>query len=168
MKAYHFCTKEFYKELIMNGIIYANDKIYYRDELHKIGEDYVKEYVFKVKKLNNGNGMFFAWSNPEYKGKIKYNDNGDYILLELNIPDGIGIKTHYENWCSLGMDIYDANGDYTLADKYCREEFGIKDGLEGSYNAIFELEKYAETQILLPYIDSKWIRDISIVEKRYI
>lgn len=168
MKCYHYCTKEFLQELIDKRVIYPKQAVNYTDVSNKIAEDYVKEYVFENKKINKGNGMFFCWSHPDYKGDIEYNDNGDYILLELYVPWQEAIKTNYENWCSLGMDLYEANGDYQLADKICREQYDIKDGLEGSYQAIFDTsDERDEIQYLLPYINSKWILQWYIVSNKY-
>ena len=69
MRVFHFCTKEFYNDLQERKEIIADDRDF--DISEPAG--YVKNYVFKVMKLNNGNGMFFTWSNPEYKGTIEYN-----------------------------------------------------------------------------------------------
>ena len=154
MRVFHFCTKEFYNVLQERKEIIADDRDF--DISEPAG--YVKNYVFKVMKLNNGNGMFFTWSNPEYKGTIEYNSNGDYVLLELEVDENIAIKTHYQNWCSCGMDIYDCDGDLEETDLYCRNELGMKDGLKQSYEAIFDTSDCSdEIQILLPYIKSEWI-----------
>lgn len=168
MKCYHFCDKNFYNSLLKDKLIHANNIINYTKNPFKIGEDYVKEFVFKNKKINNGNGMFFAWSNPNYKGEITYTDKSNFILLELDVPEEICIKTNYENWCSLGMDIFEANGDLELANKICKEEIGIKNGLEGSYDAIFYIDENSEIQILLPSINIEWVISASFVSKKFI
>lgn len=160
VRCYHFCNEDFYNNLIVQKEIIANDNINIPEFKHKHGEHYVKEFVFINKRLNNGNGMFFAWSNPDYKGEIEFDSEGKYYLLELNVPEDICIKTHYENWCSLGMDLYDVDGDIEKADTLCRELFGIKNGLEGSYEAIFEINEQDEIQILMPYIKKDWINSV--------
>lgn len=155
IKCYHFCSRSFLDKLLEENIIYADEDLRL-DKEEPVS--YVKEYVFKTKKINNGKGMFFAWSNPFYKGNIDFNEKGEYILLELNVsPENICIKTHYENWCSLGVDIWEANGDLELADKYCRESYNIKGGLNESYNSIYEINDFDEIQILLPFIKKQWI-----------
>lgn len=163
VKCYHYCTNEFFHELMDKQIIYANDVI------NTENASYVKNYVFKEKKLNKGNGMFFTWTHPDYKGPIKYDEKGKYSLVELEVPENIAIKTNYENWCSFQVDLDEANGNLELADKICREDYGIKDGLLGSYNAIFDLsDTKMEIQVLLPYIDLKWVKSTKNVHRRYI
>ena len=88
MRVFHFCTKEFYNDLQERKEIIADDRDF--DISEPAG--YVKNYVFKVMKLNNGNGMFFTWSNPEYKGTIEYNSNRDYMLLELEVDETGNLK----------------------------------------------------------------------------
>ena len=154
MRVFHFCTKEFYEDLLEKKEIIADDRDFDLNE----PAWYVKQYVFKTMKINNGNGMFFTWSNPEYKGTIEYDSNGDYTLLELEVDETLAIKTHYENWCSCGMDIYECNGDLKETDSYCRDELGMKDGLKQSYEAIFDTLNYLdEIQVLLPLLKSEWI-----------
>lgn len=166
LKCYHYCENSFYEELLQKEIIEANDEVIIPDE--KLAEHYVKEYAFKVKKMNNGNGMFFAWSNPAYKGNIEFCDNGKYSLLELEVEEDMVVKTNYENWCSFGMDLYDNDGDINEADEYCRE-IGIVDGINGSYNAIFDCsDQHSEIQILLPYIKKDWIQSVKRCVKKYI
>lgn len=154
IKCYHFCKKKFYDELLRKKIIIANKYISQNDLTEKLPEHYVKDYVFINKNINNGMGMFFAWSNHQYKGKTLFDDNGEYYLLEILTDEKNCIKTHYENWCSFGMDLYENNGDLHETDIYCKEEFGIIDGLNGSYNAIYDISNTNdEIQILLPYIN---------------
>ena len=159
IKCYHFCSNEFLSQLLECGVVDANKKL----NLIK-GEpaSYVKDYAFNVKKINNGNGMFFSWSNPSYKGDIKFDENVSFSLIELEIEDdSIAIKTNYENWCNLGVDIEEANGDLELADKYCREDYHIVDGLQGSYNSIFDIsDDQMEIQVLLPFLKKEWIKSI--------
>lgn len=166
IKCYHYCDNDFYENLMKEEIVYANDKISIENE--KSGACYVKEYVFKVKKINNGNGMFFAWSNPEYKGPIELSSNGKYILLELEVEETAIIRTDYENWCSFGMDLYDSDGDIKIADEYCKE-IGIINGIKGSYEAIFDCsDEHSEVQILLPYIKQSWIKSMRRCAKKYV
>lgn len=156
LKVFHFCTKTFYNDLISKEIIIADCRDIYKEE----PAYYVKNYVFKVRKLNNGNGMFFAWTRPDYKGKIEYSEDGDFILLELLVDEEIVVKTSYENWCSCGMDIFDCEGDLKKTDLYCKEVLGMQNGLEDSYKAIFDLsDPIGEIQVLLPYIKSEWIKN---------
>lgn len=168
VKCYHFCNKEFVDKLQTDKEVVANNNLNLpvRDEF--IGEHYVKDYVFNRKKINDGKGMFFAWSNPSYKGEVIFSDDGPWYLLELEVDDELVIKTHYENWCSFGMDLEDNDGDLEEADIFCRE-MGIKDGLEGSYNAIFCTDNLEdEIQILLPKINVGWIKSIRGCKKKYI
>lgn len=112
--------------------------------------------------------MFFCWSHPNYKGDIEFDDNGEYLLLELEVDSDICLKTNYENWCSFAMDLYDADGDLNLADKYCKE-MGIKGGIKGSYNAIFDTsDNEDEIQILIPFISTSFIKSIKRCKNKYI
>lgn len=154
MKVFHFCTREFYEELLEKKEIIADDRDYDLD----IPAGYIKNYAFNIMKINNGCGMFFTWTHPDYKGPVKYDPHGDYALLELDVNEDLAIKTNYENWCSCALDIFDCNGDLKEADLYCREEFGIKNGLKGSYEAIFDISNSSdEIQVLLPLLKSEWI-----------
>lgn len=157
IKCYHFCSSDFYKKLLKENIIYADSDLRLND-----GEpaSYVKKYAFITEQLNKGRGMFFAWSNPCYKGEIEFDNNGSYILLELSMKnEDIAILTNYENWCSLGVDIHLCDGDLKLADEYCREEYHMKNGLKDSYNAIFDVSNSLdEIQVLLPFIKKNWIK----------
>ena len=155
IKCYHFCTVEFYNILLENGKIIADENTRYHNPM--IPEDMVKEYVFRKKRINDGKGMFFCWTNPYYKGDIKLDDNGNYCLLELEIDEDICIKTHYENWCSLAMDLYENDNDIIKADLYCKS-IGMINGLIDSYNSIFVINENDETQILLPYLDLSWVK----------
>ena len=165
IKCYHFCTIDFYKLLLEKNKIIANENINYHDP--KIPEDFVKEYVFREKRLNNGKGMFFCWSNPHYKGNIDFNDNGKYCLLELEIDEYLCIKTHYENWCSLAMDLYENDNNLIETDKYCKS-IGMVNGLLDSYNSIFNIRELEEVQILIPYIESGWIKNMVRTNNKYI
>lgn len=167
IKCYHFCSEEFYKRIINENIIYANCNINYKGINSMIPEDMVKQYVFKHKKLNNGKGMFFCWSNPDYKGNIIYDPNGEYYLLELHVDESECIRTHYENWCSLGMDLYENNNDLEEADLFCRE-IGFINGLDDSYNSIFAINDSDEIQVLLNKIDKDWIRGIARTSVKYV
>lgn len=56
VKRFHFCKKEFYERLIREKEIYADD----RESTDN--NRYAYKYIFSSPhKLNNGNGMFFAW-----------------------------------------------------------------------------------------------------------
>lgn len=168
LKCYHFCSNEFLKELLKRKEILATPYKMPNTEFI-LPEHYVKEFVFNIKKINAGTGMFFAWSNPSYKGNVMYDDNGKYSLIEFEVDEDICLKTNYENWCSLGTDLFDVNGDLQLADKYCREEFGIVNGLEGSYEAIYDIsDRNMEVQILLPYLKADWIKSLKRVAKKYV
>ena len=54
MRVFHFCTKEFYNDLQEKKEIIADDRDFGISE----PAGYVKNYVLKVMKLNNGNGIF--------------------------------------------------------------------------------------------------------------
>lgn len=166
MRCYHFCTNDFVEELLSKKIIYADNNLRLKEDEPA---SYIKKYAFETMRLNNGNGMFFAWSNPFYKGNINFSKEGNYSLLELDLGDDkVEIKTNYENWCSFGTDIYEANGDLKEADKICRE-YGILNGLKGSYQAIFDTDDESdEIQVLLPYIKSEWIIDIKRCSNKHI
>lgn len=167
-KLYHFCTKEFYEKLKKEDRIKAG-KIKCSN---KDNNRYAYKYIFEEKAINNGNGMFFLWGDKKNKGsEIKYckKENANYVLLELDVPIDISIKTDYDNWCSFIMDLHEANGDYGIADEICREEYGIKDGLEGSYNAIYDFDdKSSIQQILIPYIEFNWITGVDYVENKIV
>lgn len=167
IKCYHFCSEEFYNSLMEKGVIEANDTITYKGGKEPIPEDLVKEYVFKTRKLNGGKGMFFCWSKPNYKGDLKHKEDGKYYLLELVLDDSKCIKTHYENWCSLGMDLYENDNDLERTDIYCRD-IGFVDGLESDYQSIFAISEGDEIQILLPMIDKKWIRGYIRTDIKYV
>ena len=168
IKCYHYRTGEFYKTLLKEQCIIANNQISLDVKTEKFPEDYVKEYVFIKKNINGGNGMFFTWSNPEYKGKIVHDDSEQFFLLELEVEEDICIKTHYENWCSLGVDLFQNDGDINETDEYCKE-IGIADGLDGSYNCIYDISDTSdEIQILLPYINAEWIKSAIGVKERHI
>lgn len=164
---YHFCTKEFYNKLKEKQEIKADDR-----NCLELNLSSAYKYLFKEKMINNGNGMFFLWGDKKNKGTtIKYcNENeASHILLELRIPADICIDTNYENWCSFIMDLEEADGDYQLADEICREDFGIKDGLEGSYNNIYDISGDKDIlQILIPYIKYDWIESLSYVENKVV
>lgn len=154
-KCYHFCTKKFFNELNSKKIIFPDN----RESLNT--NKYAYDYLFKYKNINNGNGMFFAWQNPSYKGyPIQYcdEDKANYVLLEMNVPINFCIKTNYENWCSFICDLDEANGDLNLADEICKEDYGIKDGLEGSFNSIFNISNIDQIQTLLFHINIDWIK----------
>ena len=157
-KRFHFCTKEFLKELQEKSIIYADNRE--TNDRNKYAYDYI---FFKEKKINNGNGMFFIWKDYNCKGNnIKLNDNpsdGEFVLLELNIPSNICIDTDYDNWCSFIMDLDEADGNYDIANEICLE-YGIKDGLEGSYKCIYDIDDNSRIQTLIPYFDINWISNI--------
>lgn len=167
-KSYHFCTKEFYEKLKKDGQINAGNIKYSTKDKN----EYAYKYVFEEKAINNGNGMFFLWNDKKNKGSdIKYcnKEETNYILLELEVPSNISIITNYDNWCSFIMDLHEADGDYKLADEICREEYGIKDGLEGSYNAIYDFDdKSSIQQILIPYIEFNWITGVDYVENKIV
>ena len=164
---YHYCKNEFVQELVEKGEIQANKYIKPNVEM-LLPEDYVKDYVFNKRNINAGHGMFFAWSNPAYKGKIQYDEHGEYSLIKFEIDDKICVKTNYENWGSLGVDIYEADGDLELADVYCKE-YGFINGLQGSYESIYDIyDTSMEIQILLPYLKAEWIKSIKKVKQRYI
>lgn len=162
---YYFCTKEFYNKLKNGGEIKADNR-------KSIGnEKYAYDYIFNNKKINKGNGMFFLWGDKNNKGNdIKYctKEEASYILLELEMPKDICIETNYDNWCSFIMDLYEANGDYELADEICREEFGIKNGLDGSYDLIYDTDCKYISQLLVPYIKYNWIKNIYYVENKVV
>lgn len=167
-KLYHFCTKEFFEQLQQENIVIAGDIKQSVPDNNK----YAYNYIFKEKNINNGNGMFFLWYDKKNKGsEIKYckKEDANYILLELEVPTDISIVTNYDNWCSFIMDLYEADGDYKLADEICREDYGIKDGLEGSYKGIYDYDdKYDILQVLVPYMRYNWIIGIDYVENKII
>jgi len=165
MRCYHFCCDAFLKELLRNGTIYADSNLRLKKDEPV---SYAKEYIFKIKKLNKGNGMFFTWTKPSYKGDIRYDEKGLYNLIELDVDEAVEIKTHYENWCSLGMDLAQVNGDLKEADILCKE-LGLKNGLLQSYNAVFDISNEAdEIQILLPYIKKEWIVAVTKCKNKFI
>ena len=167
VKCFHFCTGDFLTELQNKGVVVANDTINLLEP--KDAASYAKEYAFITKQLNNGNGMFFAWSNPEYKGVVKVCSGGKYRLLELEVPKDECILTNYQNWCSFGTDLFDVDGDLDAADILCREEFGIVDGLQGSYDAIFDIsDELDERQVLLYRLNSEWIKSIRVCGVKYV
>lgn len=163
-KAYHFCTKEFYEKLKEKQIIKADNR------KSTDNNKFAYNYLFEEKNINNGNGMFFLWSDLYNKGyNIKYCSEveANYVLLELDIPKDIAIDTNYDNWCSFIMDLYEADGDCQLADKIYREQFGIKNGLEGSYNSIYDINLDTKIiQILVPYLDYNWIKSIKYTKNK--
>lgn len=168
---YHYCSYDFFEELKSKRVIYADDRSHKFDKMGNSNNiepiSYAKEYLFREKKINNGNGMFFAWTNPDYKGNIVYLDKPGFVLLKLEVPTDSIIKTDYENWCSFGLDIYDADGDLHLADVYCRNS-GIPEGLEGSYKSIFNIKDPSEVQILLNKLSLDWVVDFKYVERKFI
>lgn len=168
IKLYHFCTLEFYEKLKEERIVPAGDIALSIPDNNK----YAYKYIFEEKKINNGKGMFFLWHDKKNKGyEIKYckKEDAKYILLELEVPRDIVTITNYDNWCSFVMDLYEADGDYELADEICRTDFGIKDGLEGSYNAIYDYDEEQDIlQALIPYIDFFWITDKEYVKSKVI
>ena len=114
--------------------------------------------------------MFFLWENPTKKGKtIEFVDKSlaNFVLLELEIPNNIGIDTDYDNWCSFIMDLYESDGDYKVADEICRE-IGIENGLDGSYQAIFKTDDYSNIQTLVPYLKSDWIVSIQYTKNKIV
>lgn len=157
VKRFHFCKKDFYEKLMSEGVIHADDRV------STDNNKYAYKYAFSTPhRLNNGNGMFFTWKNPLDLGyEIKYSEesNADYVLLEIDIPKELTIDTDYQNWCSFILDLYDADGDVKLANEYCIED-GIVGGIEGSYNAIFDIDNTSAIQTLIPYIKSKWIKSV--------
>lgn len=156
MKRYHFCSKEFLKALQTQQTIEAGPHV------SKDHNKYAYDFLFLKKQLNNGNGMFFLWEDPEKKGiPIQFVEEvqAEFVLLELNIPKGVGIETDYDNWCSFIMDLHEADGDLQVADEICRE-FGIEDGLQGSYQAIFATDDSSIIQTLIPYLKWDWITAI--------
>lgn len=165
-KAYHFCTKEFYEKLKEKQIIKADNR------KSTDNNKFAYNYLFEEKNINNGNGMFFLWGDLYNKGyNIKYCSEveANYVLLELDIPKDIAIDTNYDNWCSFIMDLYEADGDCQLADKICREQFGIKNGLEGSYNSIYDINLDTKIiQILVPYLDYNWIKSIKYTKNKVV
>lgn len=101
IKCYHFCSNEFYNELIVKGEIVADDRINNRNDATRYGYD----YIFNKMKINNGNGMFFSWVKYDYTGwtvNITEEEN-EYKLLELEVDDYI--LTDYNNWCSFCLDL---------------------------------------------------------------
>lgn len=114
--------------------------------------------------------MFFLWENPEKKGipiQLVDESKASFSLLELEIPDEIGMDTDYDNWCSFIMDLHEADGDLQVADEIC-QEFGIENGLEGSYQAIFLTNESSNIQTLVPYLKSEWITSIQYTENKII
>lgn len=105
LKCYHYCTSKFLEDLQEKRIIMAG-KTNFTQKLW--GAEFAQDYAFNKIKINNGNGMFFAWQHSDYKWKlddILTDIDIGYKLLELEIPRGDEvkiIKTHYENWCSFG------------------------------------------------------------------
>lgn len=165
-KRFHFCRKEFLKELQEKSIIYA-DKRETKDN-NKYAYDYT---FFKEKKINNGNGMFFLWENYKCKGnKVELYDtdnSGEYALLELDIPSELCTDTDYDNWCSFIMDLYEADGDYKIANEICIDA-GVTNGLEGSYECIYDIDENSRIQTLVPYLDINWISDIKYTNTKVI
>ena len=165
-KRFHFCTKEFLEELKNKSIIYADDRN------PKGSTNFAYDYIFfKEKKINNGNGMFFLWEDYKCKGnKINISNNpndGEFALLELNIPSKLCIDTDYDNWCSFIMDLDEADGDYNLADEICIE-YGVEGGLKGSYQSIYNIDDNTRVQTLVPYINFDWIEDIKYTNLKVI
>lgn len=164
-KAYHFCDKEFFYKLRDELKIEADDRI--TDEIRYFAYD----YLYNTVKINNGNGMFFLWENPEARGyEIKYCDESkaESVLIEFEIPSELCVITDYYNWSSFIMDLHEANGDYEIADKICREEFGIKGGLKGSFNNIYHIDEHSIIQILAPYFKYEWVKNFKFVEHKII
>jgi hypothetical protein len=158
-----YCTKEFYNELSEKEVIIADNRVNMRDDSTKYGYD----YLFNKMNINNGNGMFFAWTNYDYKGNINFKEEEtDFKLLKLDVDEYI--KTDYENWCSFCMDLDDCDGNLEEADAYCKEELGIEDGIVGSYNAIFDIDDNNEVQLLLPKVSASDIISVRNVNRKYV
>lgn len=163
IKCYHFCDVSFLEKLKEDNIVTANNIM---TDCSSLKDGY--KYLFIDKKINKGNGMFFTWKNPQYKGyEIKENPEGKYALLELDVPKDIAVITDYENWCSFCLDLDEADGDLKVADENCKR---LYDGfsLRKSYESIFYIESDDRIQVLLPYIKKEWIQKSTIVEKKII
>lgn len=163
IKRFHFCSKDFLKDLQTKGWIEAG-------EPHKSGHlAYAYDYLFKTKQINGGNGMFFLWEHPDKKGVIHWCDEAEasFVLLELSLPKDIVIDTDYDSWCNFILDLDEADGDLQLAEEICQES-GIKDGLEGSYQLIFEIEDDSNIQSLVPCLKQNWITAIHYTKNKFV
>lgn len=164
---YYFCTPSFLNQLKEQEKIEATPYTLNEEDHHV----YAYDYLFHHKQINKGNGMFFLWQDPTKKGysiEVTDESNALFVLLELEIPKEIIVETDYDNWCSFIMDLHEADGDLTLADEICRDEFGIEDGLEGSYRAIFDINENSNIQTLIPYLKWEWVRNIQFTQNKII
>ena len=144
---YHYCTDEFLKELEKKKVIKPSK--YVPIEHPTRPSQVIMKKVFIDDNLNNGYGMFFAWEHPDYQGKVNVVSNSNIRLLELRVPEGEYIETNYREWCDYALDLFRGNNQ-----------------TNGSY--IFNVNNVQETQYLLRKIKYNWIRDIKVVETKYI
>lgn len=161
---YHFAHVDFYNELKEKVSISCNDS------LKNIGAltPFAYEYAFKYKKLNKGNCMFFTWANTTEKWfHPEFVEIGDYVLLEMSIPNELLIETDYDNWCSFITDLDFADGDLEVAGEIYREQGG-KGGIEESYNDIFNLTGSIRRQCLVPRLEFNWIKSVRYVKSKII
>lgn len=69
--------------------------------------------------------------------------------------------------CNFILDLDEADGDLQLAEEICQES-GIKDGLEGSYQLIFEIEDDSNIQSLVPCLKQNWITAIHYTKNKFV
>lgn len=145
IKCYHFCSNEFYDELINKGEIVADNRVNNRNDATRYGYD----YIFNKMKINNGNGMFFSWVKYDYTGwtvNITEEEN-DYKLLELEADDYI--LTDYNNWCSFCLDL----------------EENVPEA-ENMYKTIYMIDDENATQVLLRKISVDDIVNVYNVDRK--
>ena len=149
IKCYHFCSNEFYNDLINKGMIIADNRINNKADSTKYGYD----YVFNKMKINDGNGMFFSWVNYKYTGwgrdMIITKEENKYKLLELEVDDYI--LTDYNNWCSFCLDLEEKVPN-----------------AEDMYSTIYNLDDEEAIQVLLRKISVNDIVNVYNVDRKII
>lgn len=162
IKRYHFCSKEFLRDLQTQEVIEAGIP----DKSGSLRYGY--DYVFQTKQLNGGNGMFFLWETLERKGTVDYCEEEDasFVLLELAIPRQEALDTNYDEWCNLCSVLDEADGDLILADDYCHDY--INGGLDQAYELLFDLGDDCLIQTLVPRLNQAWITAIHYTKNKFV
>ena len=159
MLCYHFCDKIFLDELRFKSIIFPVSG--YLDIINNRTNAY--RYLYDKLEVSS---LFFAWKDKSNKNsEIKYSENGDFILLTLDVPENEYILTDYYNWCDVIFCLDEKN---TLNDAEYIAQKEMKCTFQTVYNSIFDINKDRVIQVLLKSIKYDWILNIEFVNNKVI
>ena len=160
MKAYAYVSKELYNDVMEKGRVYPISGHSCFATFNGLYKAYERRY---------GQQPFFAWSKPTTD--FKDDETGDWVYIELELPDEITKTTNYLNWSDLIL-IYE-NDDTDPSDELLQERldfygFDMTDiTLENFWEDIYAIDENDRNQILYNYLDKSFIKR-KAVKKNYL